>query len=396
MINCLHPAKEHRYRAVEALCCLLLLSCVTLRFSAAAQLYSPAAQVHSPAAQPHSPASQPHSPASQPHSPAAQPHSPASHSHTADSNTIATSQKEIAEDAAQEAPKLSVADFQYCDAQPWLDDWYCLLNYGVENSVIEVNKWFVAEHIPTAKRAQASGKLRFGWEPRSGDLSQLDFRFKIRVKLPALQDRVELLLSDDEGDVNQQAVKAARNQQLGSNDQATIALQFKDKLDSKIAYRIGLGRGSQVYTRARYSDRIDLSDQNSMNYYAEVNYYTDDQIGVETKISLNHTISNNEAIEFDNTFRYRDKSEDLFWRHEIQYLYLHDSKTSYLFTAMVDGLNKPSYREEQVLISMRYKRNILRPWLFLELEPFVLWLREENFRTSFGMAIRAEVHFPQY
>jgi hypothetical protein len=377
VIYCLHPAKEYRYKAVKATCCLLLLSSLTVHLSAVAQLETSAAQ-----------------------------------SHTADSNTIETNQKEAAEASpqepeitntantenkpAQEVPQLSISEFQYCDAQPWLDDWYCLLNYGVENSVIEVNKWFVAEHIPTAKRAQASGKLRFGWEPRSGDLSPLDFRFKIRVKLPALQDRVELLLSDDEGDVNQQAVKAARNQQLGSNDQATVALQFKDKPDSKIAYRIGLGRGSQVYTRARYSDRIDLSDQNSMNYYAEVNYYTDDQIGVETKISLNHTISSNEAIEFDNTFRYRDKSEDLFWRHEIQYLYLHDSKTSYLFTAMVDGLNKPSYREEQVLISMRYKRNILRPWLFLELEPFVLWLREENFRTSFGVAIRAEVHFPQY
>ena len=370
VIDCSYPTKRRRYRPVEAFCCLLLFNIIIIHFPAAAQ------------------------------------------SHTAISNTIVTGQKETNEPAiqepeptyketnkkqpTQEVPKLSRSEFRYCDAQPWLDDWYCHFNYGIERSVIEVNKWFVAEHTPSNKQAKASGKLRFGWEPRSGDLSQLDFRFKIRVKLPALQDRVELLLSDDEGDLNQQAVKAARNQQLGNDDKATVALQFKDKPDSKIAYRIGLGRGSQVYTRARYSDRIELNKQNSMNYYAEVNYYSDDQIGVETKISLNHTISKNEAIEFDNTFRYRDKSEDLFWRHEIQYLYLHDSKTSYLFTALVDGLNKPSYREEQVLVSMRYKRNILRPWLFLEVEPFVLWLREENFRTSFGVAIRAEVHFPQY
>lgn len=299
-----------------------------------------------------------------------------------------------------ETPQLQNTEFDYCGAQPWLDDWYCHFNYGVDATVVEVNRWFVSNvHIDTKssnKPAQASGKLRFGWEPRSGDLSELDFRFKIRVKLPALQDRVELLLSDDEEDVNQQALKAARSQQLGSNDQATVALQFKDKADSNIAYRIGLGRGSQVYTRARYSDRIELNANNNISYFAEVNYYTDDQLGVETKVSLSHTIARNQAIEFDNTFRYRDKTEDVFWRHEIQYLYLQDSKTSYLFTLMVDGLNKPSYKEEQVLLSMRYKRNILRPWLFLEVEPFVLWLREENFRTSAGVAIRAEVHFPDY
>jgi hypothetical protein len=292
--------------------------------------------------------------------------------------------------------ELQTSEFDYCDAQYWLDDWYCHFNYNVETSVIEINRWFVTDYTPTSKRARASGKLRFGIEPRSGNLNQLDFRFKIRVKLPALQDRVELLLSDDEEDVNQQAVKAARSQQLGSDDQATVALQFKDKPDSKVAYRIGLGRGSQIYTRARYSDNLELNERNKISYSAEANYYTDDQLGVETRISLIHTLSKNEAIEFDNTFRYRDKTEDLFWRHKIQYLYLKDGKTSYLFSAMVDGLNKPNYQEEQVLVSMRYKKNVLRPWLFLEVEPYVIWLRQENFRTSFGVAIRAEVHFPDY
>jgi hypothetical protein len=298
--------------------------------------------------------------------------------------------------SAAKTPELQTSEFNYCDAQPWLDDWYCHFNYGVETSVIEINRWFVTDYTPTTNRARASGKLRFGLEPRSGNLNQLDFRFKIRVKLPALQDRVELLLSDDEEDVNQQAVKAARSDQLGSDDTATVALQFKDKPDSKIAYRIGLGRGSQVYTRARYSDKLDVNERNKISYSAEANYYTDDQLGVEARISFIHTLSKNKAIEFDNTFRYRDKTEDLFWRHEIQYLYLKDSKTSYLFSAMVDGLNKPSYQEEQVLVSMRYKRNVLRPWLFLEVEPYVIWLRQENFRTSVGVAIRAEVHFPDY
>ena len=304
-------------------------------------------------------------------------------------------------DAKQSGPEQKVKEkkqfeFDYCSAQPWLDDWYCHLNYGVEASVIEVNRWFVSDGEIRAKPAQASGKLRFGWEPRSGHMSQFDFRFKIRVKLPALEDKVELLLSDDEEDVNQQAVKAARSQQLGSNDQATVALQFKDKPDSKIAYRIGLGRGSQVYTRARYSNGFKINERNNLKYFAEVNYYTDDQLGVESRISYSHTISSNQAIEFENTFRYRDKTEDMFWRHKLQYLYLKDSKSSYLFTAMVDGLNKPSYKEEQVLLSMRYKRNVLRSWLFVEIEPFVLWLREEDFRTSFGIALRAEVHFPSY
>lgn len=295
-----------------------------------------------------------------------------------------------------DTPVLQHSQFNYCGDQLWLDDWYCHFNYGIETSVIEVNNWFVQDNKPATQGVKASGKLRFGWEPRSGDFSQLDLRFKIRVKLPALEDRVELLLSDNEEEANQQAIKAARTTQLGSEDQATLALQFKDEPDSKIAYRIGLGRGSQVYTRARYSDYFDVNATNKVSYFGEVNYYSDDQLGVEARVSLSHTVAVNQAIEFQNTFRYRDKRENLFWRHEFKYLYLQDGKTSYLFTAMIDGLNKPSYRREQMLLSLRYKRNILRSWLFLELEPYIIWLRQEDFRTSYGFALRAEVHFSNY
>jgi hypothetical protein len=35
----------------------------------------------------------------------------------------------------------------------------------------------------------------------------------------------------------------------------------------------------------------------------------------------------------------------------------------------------------------------LREWLYIEVEPFILWLREEDFRASIGLALRTEIHF---
>ena len=60
---------------------------------------------------------------------------------------------------------------------------------------------------------------------------------------------------------------------------------------------------------------------------------------------------------------------------------------------MIDGLSQPNYRKEQMLLSMRYKKQVLREWLYLELEPYILYLRREDFRPSIGIALRAEVHF---
>jgi hypothetical protein len=297
---------------------------------------------------------------------------------------------------ANEQPRgLQVSDnnYDFCSQLGRLDKPYCHLNYGIDSAANGINSWFKHEGGDQDTNATTRGRLRFGWEPRSGDLSEIDFRFRIRVKLPALQDRVELFLSDQDDGINQQEIKAARSEELGNRDQTVLALQFKKKAEDKVSYRIGFGRGSQLYTRARYSDKLTFSDEASIHYFAETNYYSSDQLGFEANAEFGYVFDSRSAFEINNSFRYRHKSKDWLWRHEIQYLYVGENETSYLFSAMIDGLSEPSYRKEQMLISVRYKRKILKEWLFIEVEPFILWLREEDFRSSPGIAIRAEVHF---
>jgi len=301
---------------------------------------------------------------------------------------------------AQDAPvikSIKQSDRQalyYCDYPIWYDDWYCRFNSGMDNTVNNMNQWFFVDGESPDARATVSGKIRLGWEPRSGDLGQFDSRFKVRVKLPALEDRVELLFTDEDDNVNQQSIKAARNSELGNQEETTVAIQFRDKADSPMSYRIGFGRSSQLYARARFRQSHELTQKAAFNYFTEINYYSGDKFGAEINGIYSYAFNDDKAIEFGNSFRYRDNREDWFWRHELKYLYIYDAKQTFLFTAMIDGLSQPNYRKEQMLVSLRYKRNILRPWLFIEIEPYVIWLREENFRTSAGIAMRFEVHFP--
>lgn len=284
-------------------------------------------------------------------------------------------------------------NYDFCGQLGPIDDAYCYLNYGVDSTADTINNWFKHEGGNQDTLPTTRGKLRFGWEPRSGDFSEIDFRFRIRATLPALKDRVELFLSDEEDSGNQQALKSARRDELGNNDQTVLALQFKQEDKDKLSYRVGFGRGSQLYTRARYTDEIKYSKDASLYYYAESHWYSGDKLGVELNAEFGYVFDSRSAFEFNNNFRFRDKTDDWVWRHEVQYLHLAKNDTSYVFTAMIDGLSRPNYRKEQMLLSMRYKRKVLRDWLFIEVEPFILWLREENFRASPGVAIRAEVHF---
>lgn len=291
-----------------------------------------------------------------------------------------------------ELEKNEIMALELCEQFNVLDEQYCYLNYGVDYAANTINGWFSDSEI-SSSMATTKGRLRFGWEPRSGDLSELDFRFRIRVKLPALEERVELLLSDEEDDIEQQAVKAARSDELSNRSQTVVALQFKNEETDKVSYRIGFGRGGQLYTRARYSDKIVYSRQASLRYFAEANYYTSDQLGFEANAEYGYVFDARNAFELSNRFRFRDNSNDWLWRHQMQYLHVSKNDTSYLLTAAIEGLSQPTYRKRQMLLSMRYKRKILRDWLYIEVEPFILWLREENFRASAGVAVRAEVHF---
>jgi len=62
--------------------------------------------------------------------------------------------------------------FDYCIAQPWLDDCIVTLTMVSKTSVVEINRWFVTDYAikSTLLKRRASYVLV---EPRSGDLTQL-------------------------------------------------------------------------------------------------------------------------------------------------------------------------------------------------------------------------------
>lgn len=293
--------------------------------------------------------------------------------------------------------KVKSDDIDICNEISWLDRAYCHLLYGMDDNANKINDWFTPEPNNNSnsevKRARTSGKIRLGWEPRQGDISELDLRFRVKVRLPALEKRVDLIFADQEESINEQDLKAARPPTSNIEEDAVVALQFRKKDNDRLAYRIGAGRSAQLYTRARYSSSLNLNDESVIYYYGEVNYYTRDKLGVEFNANYVQRITKRSGLEFNNTFRYRSVSDDWLWRHQVQYIVSGNKQSSYLFNAVIDGLSQPNYRKEKILVSARYKFKGFRDWMFFEVEPFILWLRKEDFKASWGLALRTEVRF---
>ena len=80
------------------------------------------------------------------------------------------------------------------------------------------------------------------------------------------------------------------------------------------------------------------------------------------------------------------------WDFQAPHLQM-DEKNALVYGLYIEGNSQPSYRPEEYLLSMRWRKNALREWLFFEIEPFLIWRREEQFNTSVGIALRVEGYF---
>lgn len=275
----------------------------------------------------------------------------------------------------------------------WYDNWQQEFSESMDSTARQLDSFFALDGSDTYEDARAEGRIRFGLEPRSRDLMATDLKFRIRVKLPALQDRVDLMLSDDEDEEQEDTIKAARAPAFRDGDSTTLSLRFKKQPDSHFSHRIGAGRRDQLYIKSRYANVQTLTNSLALKYDAEAYYYTRDQFGAVLGTSLQYLFDGDKVLRFNNRFYYRDISKDWLWRHELQYLKPLTDNSAAIYSIFTEGVSQPTYRLEEVYSSVRWRTNPLREWLFFEVEPFVLWLRNEDFDASIGIALRVEVYY---
>lgn len=277
----------------------------------------------------------------------------------------------------------------------WYDVWHADFSDSMNDTARELDEFFALDGTDEHKNARAEGRIRIGWEPRTGNYNETDLRFRIRVKLPALKDRVDLLVADDDEYDQDNTIKAARNVDARETDSATLALRFRESLESKVSYRIGTGRRGQIFAKASFDDRVNFTPSLSLFYDAEMYYYNRDRFGSELGLRFQKAISTNQYVRFNNRYYFRDETDDWLWRHELQYLRPLTDNSATIYSFFTEGLNKPNYRVNEVYASLRWRTNPTRDWLYYEIEPFVVWLREESFNTSFGIAFRIEAYYGQ-
>lgn len=281
------------------------------------------------------------------------------------------------------------------DDYPWLDEMHRSIGDSVNVSAQWFDELFAYENQDENEDQKAKGeaRIRLAWEPRSGDFSDFGARVRVRVKLPKLKNRADIILSDYDDDSPQDKVRAGRSDDINRQDRFSLALRFKPKKDSGISHRLGIGRRFQIFARSRYRHQFDFTDNTDLRWEASVYYYTRDKLGADTRFTFDHKSTEHSVYRFSNRFFYRDRTEDWLWQHSIQNFRQLEDNAAVIFGYYIEGVSRPNYRLEEYLASIRWRKQALRQWLFYEIEPFILWRRDEDFSASYGIALRIEGNF---
>ena len=278
----------------------------------------------------------------------------------------------------------------------WLDEMHRSIAESVTGSAQWFDDFFVDAEAADKQDAKGSARIRLGWEPRTGDLTEHEARLRVRLKLPHLKDRVDVILSDYDDELPEDKVRAGRPEDANRSDKFSLALRFKPKADSGLSHRIGVGRRLQLFARSRYRKNIELNEDLDLRWQASVSYYNRDGFGADTELTFDYRFNQDSMLRFDNRFFFRDETDDWLWQHSWQNFRHVDDETAIVLGYYIEGTNRPNYRLEEYLISARWRQKFLRDWLYYEIEPFVLWRRDESFSASYGIALRVEGYFGDY
>lgn len=243
--------------------------------------------------------------------------------------------------------------------------------------------------------------------------AQLGTGTRLKLVLPGFQDRLHLVLAgdpEDDDEVLGEGIDEAPDAVLHTDedtDGVSAALRYfaLDDIKRNLSFSAGVRiRDSQLvgFPEARYRRSFDLETlPMAFRFQQKVVWYTDDGWQESTGIDMDFMLlgrflwrSSLEGVwaeerEDDCPWGYRyDLRFTLFqplWkRAALRYEWRNEFKV-----CNVDQLDR-------ILLRIRYRQNIWRPWLFFEFAPQLSFPESDDFTAAPGILFRIETIFGRY
>ena len=232
--------------------------------------------------------------------------------------------------------------------------------------------------------ASANGYLQLSWLPRTGDLDDVDAKFKVYFNLPEWNDRLALVIDNDDEDelLLDYETDNSPADQSGVNVALQYVKQFKDKW--QIKNRIGVSR-KQLYLRSEMQFNWRMQDI-AIRLQPRLDYFLQDGWGPSVKGVINYPL---EKSYFSFSASWQKIQNELRSRRKVGFFHIKSTGREQLLVTGVQynkSNNKLDISNENYVLSTRYRNLIYKSWMYFEVEPFIEFNQLNDFRREAGIA----------
>ncbi len=296
-------------------------------------------------------------------------------------------------------------DLNY-DSKAWLDRTQRTVYRTVCNTALWFDGFFGDQRFD-GETGDTYGRL--GLSSFLDERDGLDARLRLRARfaLPALNHRGAILLGrGDEKEIVDERT---------STDYDALPSNFNDLDDEAWLLGLGFEKGGlkrgfkfsvgaklrarpQPYAKGTYRRSVSLSRQDLARFRQILFWRDAEGFGSTTQLDIDHLVSDRLMLRWANygTVSEDKEVEGLEWGSTFTLFQSLSDRRALSYRALIRGETKAEVRYQNVGFEVRYRRRLMREWLFVELISSVTWPKElltEERKANFGVGIGFEMYF---
>ncbi len=303
----------------------------------------------------------------------------------------------------------SVCDAPGSDPENPDDRWIDQMQRGAYYGICGTAYWFDGLFGTTRYDQDAGdtfGRLGVfpGWDRR--DSFDTRVRLRARVVLPALQDRLALVV----GRGDQQDITDERASNTGARVPASFRRIEDDEWLVGLAYArrrpfengLDIGTGIRIrapldpYVKAGYRHHFPLGEKMLLRARETVFWRNSRGLGSTTELMLDRIVGDNHMLRWDNSGTIAQDTDGVEWRSSLSLFRDLSDRRALVNSLLAEGETRAEVPLQNYGVESRYRQRIARQWLFLEVSVSATWPREtldERRRFNPGISIGFDMFF---
>lgn len=272
----------------------------------------------------------------------------------------------------------------------------------VRNMASRLDAFFVTEEYETFAENETRVRLRLNVDHIEHHGFDVKPKVKVHLKLPGASERLRLVVNDGDAldgeqsspdEENDVALRWIAKQSKATALSVDVGMRIKDggpdvfgRINTGFTYPLGkhwhLQTTNRLYHYSTTGWRNDfrhyfnrpLGDDLLFRSRTRVQYFeeNDGNPNLEQKFSVYQMLQSSTAIAYEALWRRESAEDSLFDDDEI--------------------IGEPKKHYDNVALQIRFRRNVWRPWFYVEFWPVVGWPEERNWEMTLGARLRLEIN----